>query len=148
MRTASCAGQYGSLVSISASACLTSARMSLSALVIAAKSVWDPVLRSMFSGEGGNPAQKAGLALKLHKRCHRAGAENPAEALGVGRGRIPRSSRQKGCRCPMATSIARSAAASPRADASEHLTHDDRVALLRFMVLMRALEERAGSLYR
>jgi pyruvate dehydrogenase E1 component alpha subunit len=28
------------------------------------------------------------------------------------------------------------------------LAHDDRVALLRFMLLMRALEERAGSLYR
>jgi TPP-dependent pyruvate/acetoin dehydrogenase alpha subunit len=47
----------------------------------------------------------------------------------------------------MATSIARSAA-STRADAPEHLTRDDRVALLRFMLLMRALEERAGSLYR
>jgi TPP-dependent pyruvate/acetoin dehydrogenase alpha subunit len=48
----------------------------------------------------------------------------------------------------MATSIARPAAATPRAVAPEHLTHDDRVALLRFMLLMRGLEERAGSLYR
>jgi TPP-dependent pyruvate/acetoin dehydrogenase alpha subunit len=48
----------------------------------------------------------------------------------------------------MATSIVRPAAAMPRATVSEHLTRDDRVALLRFMLLMRALEERAGSLYR
>jgi TPP-dependent pyruvate/acetoin dehydrogenase alpha subunit len=48
----------------------------------------------------------------------------------------------------MATSIARPAAATPRAVAPERLTHDDRVALLRFMLLMRGLEERAGSLYR
>src|SRR5436189_5966544 len=48
----------------------------------------------------------------------------------------------------MATSIARPAAAYPRAVAPEHLTRDDRVALLRFMLLMRGLEERAGSLYR
>ena len=46
----------------------------------------------------------------------------------------------------MATSMARSAA-MPRS-ATEHLTRDDRVALLRFMLLMRGLEERAGSLYR
>ena len=48
----------------------------------------------------------------------------------------------------MATSIARPAAALPHAVAPEHLTRDDRVALLRFMLLMRGLEERAGSLYR
>src|SRR4051812_1544519 len=48
----------------------------------------------------------------------------------------------------MATSIARPATAMPRAVAREHLTRDDRVALLRFMLLMRGLEERAGSLYR
>jgi TPP-dependent pyruvate/acetoin dehydrogenase alpha subunit len=48
----------------------------------------------------------------------------------------------------MATSIARPAAAMPRAVAREHLTRDDRVALLRFMLMMRGLEERAGSLYR
>src|SRR5258705_14025302 len=62
--------------------------------------------------------------------------------------RRPRPVRQKGCRCPMATSIARPAAATPRAVAPEHLTREDRVALLRFMLLMRGLEERAGSLYR
>ncbi len=54
----------------------------------------------------------------------------------------------------MATSIARPAATTPRAVASDrtvasdHLNRDDRVALLRFMLLMRGLEERAGSLYR
>src|SRR2546429_342602 len=48
----------------------------------------------------------------------------------------------------MATSIARPAAASARAVAPEHLTREDRVALLRFMLLMRGLEDRAGSLYR
>ena len=54
----------------------------------------------------------------------------------------------------MATSIARPAAALPHAVASDHtvasdqLSKDDRVALLRFMLLMRGLEERAGSLYR
>ena len=39
-----------------------------------------------------------------------------------------------------------------RADApgavSEHLTLDDRVALLRYMLLMRGIEERAMNLYR
>src|SRR5690242_21557039 len=34
------------------------------------------------------------------------------------------------------------------AAASEHLTLDDRVALLRYMLLMRGLEERAMNLYR
>src|ERR1700716_3223799 len=54
----------------------------------------------------------------------------------------------------MATSIARPAAALTHAVASDHavgsdrLDKDDRVALLRFMLLMRGLEERAGSLYR
>src|SRR4051794_16957027 len=48
----------------------------------------------------------------------------------------------------MATSIARPAAATLHAVAPEYLTRDDRVALLRFMLLMRGLEERAGSLYR
>src|SRR5256884_9236293 len=48
----------------------------------------------------------------------------------------------------MATSIARPAAATAHAVAPEYLTRDDRVALLRFMLLMRGLEERAGSLYR
>ena len=48
----------------------------------------------------------------------------------------------------MATSIARPAASLSRAVAPEYLTRDDRVALLRFMLLMRGLEERAGSLYR
>src|SRR3981081_3190510 len=54
----------------------------------------------------------------------------------------------------MATSIARPAAALTHAVASDHavgsdrLNKDDRVALLRFMLLMRGLEERAGRLYR
>ena len=45
----------------------------------------------------------------------------------------------------MATKTAR--AAAPDA-ASEHLTLDDRVALLRYMILMRGIEERAMNLYR
>ncbi len=39
-------------------------------------------------------------------------------------------------------------AAGAHAQASEHLTSDDRVALLRYMLLMRGLEERAMNLYR
>jgi pyruvate dehydrogenase E1 component alpha subunit len=47
----------------------------------------------------------------------------------------------------MATSIAR-AHEGPSDPASAHLAIDDRVALLRFMLLMRGLEERGMSLYR
>ncbi|MDQ3850325.1 MAG: thiamine pyrophosphate-dependent dehydrogenase E1 component subunit alpha [Actinomycetota bacterium] len=36
----------------------------------------------------------------------------------------------------------------PDADPAEHLTRDDRVALLRYMLLMRGIEERAMNLYR
>jgi TPP-dependent pyruvate/acetoin dehydrogenase alpha subunit len=45
----------------------------------------------------------------------------------------------------MATEIAESAVA---ADVSEHLTLDDRVGLLRAMLMMRGIEERAMTLYR
>jgi TPP-dependent pyruvate/acetoin dehydrogenase alpha subunit len=45
----------------------------------------------------------------------------------------------------MATKTASAEAPGP---VSEHLTHDDRVALLRFMLLMRGIEERAMNLYR
>jgi TPP-dependent pyruvate/acetoin dehydrogenase alpha subunit len=45
----------------------------------------------------------------------------------------------------MATEIAESAVA---ADVSEHLTADDRVGLLRAMLMMRGIEERAMTLYR
>src|SRR5919201_4672481 len=45
----------------------------------------------------------------------------------------------------MATQEMRPQAAT---QASEHLTTDDRVALLRFMLLMREIEARALSLYR
>jgi TPP-dependent pyruvate/acetoin dehydrogenase alpha subunit len=47
----------------------------------------------------------------------------------------------------MATSIAR-AHEGPSEPASAHLVTEDRVALLRFMLLMRAIEERGMSLYR
>lgn len=49
----------------------------------------------------------------------------------------------------MATTIARPAGIEPAAsDASGHLTPGDRIALLRYMLLQRALEERALNLYR
>jgi pyruvate dehydrogenase E1 component alpha subunit len=49
----------------------------------------------------------------------------------------------------MATETARpQGSAGPAAAASEHLTLDDRIALLRHMLLMRGLEERAMNLYR
>src|SRR2546421_5832271 len=48
----------------------------------------------------------------------------------------------------MATSIARRAATPTAPASSPFLVRDARVALLRFMLLMRGLEERAGSLYR
>ena len=35
-----------------------------------------------------------------------------------------------------------------RSDATGHLTRDDRVGLLRYMLLMRGIEERAMTLYR
>lgn len=44
----------------------------------------------------------------------------------------------------MATELARTAADAP----TEHLTTEDRIALLRFMLLMRGLEARAMALYR
>jgi TPP-dependent pyruvate/acetoin dehydrogenase alpha subunit len=47
----------------------------------------------------------------------------------------------------MATSIGR-AATEETASASEHLTLQDRVELLRYMLLMRGIEERAMNLYR
>jgi pyruvate dehydrogenase E1 component alpha subunit len=47
----------------------------------------------------------------------------------------------------MATSIGR-AAPEETAAASEHLTRDDRVELLRYMLFMRGIEERAMTLYR
>ena len=42
----------------------------------------------------------------------------------------------------------RTAPAEASGDVSEHLTLDDRVALLRYMLLMRGIEERAMNLYR
>jgi TPP-dependent pyruvate/acetoin dehydrogenase alpha subunit len=45
----------------------------------------------------------------------------------------------------MATETAQSA---PAADVSEHLTTEDRVGLLRAMLMMRGIEERAMTLYR
>src|SRR3712207_5764509 len=48
----------------------------------------------------------------------------------------------------MATHTARPAAADDAAGATEHLTRDDRVALLRYMLLMRGIEQRAMTLYR
>src|ERR687884_2092553 len=49
----------------------------------------------------------------------------------------------------MATTTARPAALDgPHADLAETLTRDDRVQLLRYMLLMRATEERALTLYR
>jgi pyruvate dehydrogenase E1 component alpha subunit len=47
----------------------------------------------------------------------------------------------------LATNTARPADAEA-ADVTEHLTKDDRVALLRYMLLMRGIEERAMTLYR
>jgi TPP-dependent pyruvate/acetoin dehydrogenase alpha subunit len=47
----------------------------------------------------------------------------------------------------MATNAAGVAATEPPG-AAEHLTPDDRIALLRFMLLMRGIEERAMNLYR
>jgi len=40
----------------------------------------------------------------------------------------------------------RTAPAEASGDVSEHLTLDDRVALLRYMLLMRGIEERAMNL--
>ena len=48
----------------------------------------------------------------------------------------------------MATSTARPDWAQDPSAVSEHLTLDDRVALLRYMLLMRGIEERAMNLYR
>jgi TPP-dependent pyruvate/acetoin dehydrogenase alpha subunit len=48
----------------------------------------------------------------------------------------------------MATSTARPEWAQEPTAVSEHLTTDDRVALLRYMLLMRGIEERAMNLYR
>ncbi|MEA2448855.1 MAG: hypothetical protein QOG63_787, partial [Thermoleophilaceae bacterium] len=48
----------------------------------------------------------------------------------------------------MATTTARPAALGPHVDLAEALTRDDRAALLRYMLLMRATEERALTLYR
>src|ERR671934_2897360 len=48
----------------------------------------------------------------------------------------------------MATDTARLAATEDAADRTEHLTREDRVELLRYMLLMRGIEERAMSLYR
>jgi pyruvate dehydrogenase E1 component alpha subunit len=48
----------------------------------------------------------------------------------------------------MAIETARPADKEGAAGASEHLTLDDRVALLRYMLLMRGIEERAMNLYR
>ena len=48
----------------------------------------------------------------------------------------------------MATKTARPTASEETAGPSEHLTRDDRVALLRYMLLMRGIEERAMTLYR
>src|SRR5881296_1847102 len=52
---------------------------------------------------------------------------------------------RKGEARQMATEIAESA---PLADVSEHLTTEDRVGLLRAMLMMRGIEERAMTLYR
>jgi pyruvate dehydrogenase E1 component alpha subunit len=46
----------------------------------------------------------------------------------------------------MATETAQSSAVP--ADVSEHLTTEDRVGLLRAMLMMRGIEERAMTLYR
>jgi pyruvate dehydrogenase E1 component alpha subunit len=48
----------------------------------------------------------------------------------------------------MATTTARPAALGPHVDLDEALTRDDRAELLRYMLLMRATEERALTLYR
>jgi TPP-dependent pyruvate/acetoin dehydrogenase alpha subunit len=48
----------------------------------------------------------------------------------------------------MATSTARTEPTQEPSAVSEHLTLDDRTALLRFMLLMRGIEERAMNLYR
>ena len=48
----------------------------------------------------------------------------------------------------MAMRAARSATTEEAAGELEHLTRDDRVALLRYMLLMRGIEERAMTLYR
>ena len=42
----------------------------------------------------------------------------------------------------------KTAGADPAGVVTEHLTLDDRVALLRYMLLMRGIEERAMNLYR
>jgi TPP-dependent pyruvate/acetoin dehydrogenase alpha subunit len=48
----------------------------------------------------------------------------------------------------MAMSTARPEWAQDPSGVSEHLTLDDRIALLRYMLLMRGIEERAMNLYR
>src|SRR5205814_9310784 len=69
-----------------------------------------------------------------------------------GRTAIPSRPRKKGHRSAMATNIAEPAggeAAKARAeDPTAHLQLEDRVWLLRAMLLMRGLEERAMTLYR
>jgi TPP-dependent pyruvate/acetoin dehydrogenase alpha subunit len=55
---------------------------------------------------------------------------------------------EKGDRVNMATRTARPASSEELAAGSAHLTREDRVALLRYMLLMRGIEERAMNLYR
>src|SRR5579884_1305664 len=71
---------------------------------------------------------------------------DPATALEMRRAEIPRWREGKG-KERMATRIAEPATGGPSA-ASAHLQPEDRVELLRAMLLMRGLEERAMTLYR
>src|ERR687887_1315192 len=71
------------------------------------------------------------------------GPRRDTRAIGA---EIPRRSpTTKGTTSLMAT---KTAGAEPAGVVSEHLTLDDRVALLRYMLLMRGIEERAMNLYR
>ena len=78
------------------------------------------------------------------RRRSRPGAKNEGER---GR-RIPEAQNRKGNR-HMATEAAQSGTSQEvPPDVSEHLTTDDRVGLLRAMLMMRGIEERAMTLYR
>jgi TPP-dependent pyruvate/acetoin dehydrogenase alpha subunit len=77
---------------------------------------------------------------------HRFGPETPAGGVGERSGDPGRlEMTRKGWASQMATETAESALLD---DVSEHLTTEDRVGLLRAMLMMRGIEERAMTLYR
>src|SRR5919199_1801910 len=78
----------------------------------------------------------------------RAAATGPRRDIGPGTA-IPSGPRpQREQTSPMAIGTTRPEGAHEPSAVSEHLTLDDRVALLKYMLLMRGIEERAMNLYR